>query len=121
MGLAASWAHLDAQVSLEDVFSPELGRRPGEHDLAAVHEIHRVREVECTRDVLLDDQQGRAARVDPLQRLEDQLAEVQDVDVVADLADQSHVVLDQQDPQPAIGHRGGEDLSEAPGFGAVEA
>lgn len=56
-----SRACLNAQVALEHLFPPEVGGRPTGHDLATVHEVHGVGELECSRDVLLDDQQGGAA------------------------------------------------------------
>jgi len=55
---------LDAQVAFEHVLGPQVGRGPREHDLAAVHEIYRVGQWKCSRDVLLDHQQGCASRRD---------------------------------------------------------
>src|SRR5205809_8029437 len=53
--------------------------------------------------------------------LEERQAEVDDVDVVADLHDQRHVVLDQEDAGPPPGDDLPEDLTESLRLRAVEA
>src|SRR5277367_2335466 len=52
--------------------------------------------------------------------LEDKLTEVEHVDVLADLAHQCHVVLDQEDTDATLGDRAPKDLPEAPRLAAVE-
>src|SRR5580658_8681546 len=52
--------------------------------------------------------------------LEDQGAEVQDVYVFTDRTDQGHVVLDQEDPPPALTNDRLEDTSELLGLMSIE-
>src|SRR5438105_5988591 len=50
----------------------------------------------------------------------DDLAEVQDVDPLADFGDQRHVVLDEEDPHSGFGDVVGENLAEGVGLGGIQ-
>src|ERR1700722_6704751 len=52
--------------------------------------------------------------------LEDKLAEVEHVDVLADLAYQCHVVFDQEDADTTVSDRAPKNLPEAPRLAGVE-
>src|SRR5437867_8119729 len=63
-----------AEIRLLDVRArQEAVPRALEHDAAVLEDVAAVRELERPRHVLLDEDDRRAAAIDPLERLEDQL------------------------------------------------
>src|SRR5258705_8051119 len=62
------------EIRLFDVRArQEAVPRALEHDAAVLEHVAAVRELERPRHVLLDEDDRRAAAIDPLERLEDQL------------------------------------------------